>query len=210
MIRHYINRISHKSRKKKFDLLFSYLKPTASDKILEVGVASEEYSPIDNYLIKNYPYRRNITALGLGDLSKFRKNYPDVSTVSYDGKTFPFKDKEFDIAHSNAVIEHVGSIRAQENFLKEMVRVAKRGMITTPNKHFPIELHTKVPMLHWLAKEKFDSFLKVIGKSWASGEYMCLLERKDFEMLARKSGLTNYHIVRNRFCGLTMTFSLIW
>jgi hypothetical protein len=210
MIRRYFNRISRQSREKKLHYLLTELKPTVNDKFLEVGVASEEYSPIDNYLIKNYPYRHNITALGLGDLSEFRNNYPDVTTISYDGETFPFKDKEFDIAHSNAVIEHVGSIRAQEIFLKEMVRVAKRGMITTPNKYFPIELHTKIPILHWLAKNKFDVILNVIGKKWASGEYMYLLTRKDLEMLARNSGLTNYHMVRNRFCGLTMTFSLIW
>lgn len=125
-------------------------------------------------------------------------------------KNFPFTDKCFDIAHSNAVIEHVGSFEAQEHFFKEMVRVSKRGMITTPNKYFPVETHTKVPLLHWMGKEKFDRFLTVIGKDWATGEYMYLLSERDLKLLVMRVGLTNYHIIRNRFVGFTMTFSLLW
>ncbi|MDD3818395.1 MAG: class I SAM-dependent methyltransferase [Actinomycetota bacterium] len=195
---------------KKFNQLLTLLKPTSSDKILEVGVADKEYSSVDNFLIKSYPYKRNITALGLGNLSEFRKNYPDISVVSYDGRVFPFNDKKFDIAHANAVIEHVGSYKSQEAFLKEIIRVSKRGMITTPNKYFPIELHTKTPLLHYLGKEKFDKFLRNTGRGWASGEYMYLLSMKDLELLIKRTGLVNYKIIKNYFFGFVATFSLIW
>src|SRR5918997_1625592 len=49
--------------------------------------------------------------------------------------------------------------------LLEGDRVARRGWIhTTPNKRFPIEVHTGVPMLHWLpraARERAFSFLGI-------------------------------------------------
>jgi hypothetical protein len=61
-----------------------------------------------------------------------------------------------------------------------------------------------------MGKDKFDCLLKLVGKSWASGDYMYLLKRKDLEMLAQKAGLASYRIIRNRFCGISMTFSLIW
>ncbi|MFN3739290.1 MAG: methyltransferase domain-containing protein [Thermodesulfovibrionales bacterium] len=210
MLRDLINKIRYRSRLVKFHQFMGLLKPTSASKLLEVGVASKEYSPFDNFLIKNYPFRENITALGIGDLSEFTKNYPDLKTVIYDGKIFPFADKSFDIAHANAVIEHVGPIEAQELFLREIVRVSKRGMVTTPCKYFPIEIHTRVPFLHYFGKRIFDRFLKMIGKEWATGDYMYLLGRKELEMLAKKIGLENYIIIKNRFLGLTATYSLIW
>ncbi len=144
----YIDRIRHRARQKRFNKFVTFLRPSPSDKILEVGVAGKEYSPVDNFLIKNYPYRERITALGVGDIKGFKRSYPDVNTIVYDGRALPVTDKCFDIAHSNAVIEHVGPLDAQKLFLKETVRVSKRGMITTPNKYFPIEMHTRVPLLH--------------------------------------------------------------
>lgn len=205
-----IDRIRAFSRGKKFEQTMLYLKPDVSDKILEVGVANREHSPVDNFLIKNYPFIQNITALGVGDLSGFKAKYPEIRTISYNGRNFPFRDEEFDIVHSNAVIEHVGRPELQLFFLKEMVRVARKGMLTTPNRYFPIETHTRIPFLHWLGKNKFDKFLKMIGKGRFSGEYMYLLNAKDIVLLADKAELLNYRIIRNRLFGFTMTFSLVW
>lgn len=205
-----INKISQRSRKKKLNQFFNLLKPSSTDTILEVGVEDIEYSPASNFLIKNYPYRHNITALGIGDLSKFRRTYPDVSIVNYDGGTFPFRKNQFDIAHSNAVIEHVGPFEAQEMFLKEIVRISKRGMITTPNKYFPIEIHTRVPLLHWAEKNKFDRFLRLIGKDWATDSYMYLLGENELRLLIKSVDLSNYRLIKNRFLGFVMTFSLLW
>lgn len=210
LIEDIINKIRRQSRTKKLNQFLNFLKPSSTDTILEVGVANIEYSPADNFLIKSYPYRHNITALGIGELSKFRKTYPDVSIVSYDGRTFPFSKSQFDIAHSNAVIEHVGPFEAQEMFLKEIVRVSKRGMITMPNKYFPIEIHTKVPLLHWTEKKIFDRFLRWIGKDWATDSYMYLLGESELKILIKSADLANYRLIKNRFLGFVMTFSLIW
>lgn len=206
-----IDNIREQSRKSKLNQFFTFLKPTPDSTILEVGVTNEEYSPTDNFFVKHYPYgHKNITVLGIGDLSKFEIKYPDISVTSYDGKIFPFKNNQFDIAHSNAVIEHVGSFEAQELFLKEMTRVSKRGMLTTPNRHFPIEVHTKVPIFHWMGKKYFDCFLKLIGKKWATGDYMNLLTEKDLRLLVESAGINNHRIIRNRVMGFTMTLTLVW
>jgi hypothetical protein len=110
-----VNKIRYKSRILKFKQFLKFFNPCKSSCLLEVGVANQEYSVLDNFLIKNYPYKK-ITALGIGDLSNFQEIYPEVTTVVYDGKVFPFKNKQFDIVHSNAVIEHVGNFDAQEFF----------------------------------------------------------------------------------------------
>lgn len=186
----------YRSRNQKFMQLCKYLNPTANDKLLEVGAAGHEYSSVDNFLIRKYPYPENITALGIGDLSEFKEKYPAVKAIIYGGKLFPFGNKSFDIAHSNAVIEHVGQFEDQRLFLKEIVRVSKRGMITTPNKYFPIEIHTRVPLLHWGPKNLiFDKFLNVMGKSWATGDYMNLLTKKGLDKLMIQTNARNYKII---------------
>lgn len=75
-----------------------------------------------------------------------------VKVVLYVGKIFSFEDNSFDICWSNAVIEHVGDLKAQLHFITEVNRVTKSVIFYTPNKLFPIEIHTRTPLLHLLPK----------------------------------------------------------
>ena len=100
-IKHYL---MQKSREEKYQEFLLLTKPSRDSKILDVGVADQEYSPFDNYLEKKYPYPHNITALSIYPLNRFKKNYPDIKTVTYDGNKFPFDEKEYQIVYSNAVI----------------------------------------------------------------------------------------------------------
>ena len=176
---------------------------------MDVGFANHEFSPIDNYLEKHYPFRAKITALGVGGKDEFTKNYPDVETVLYDGKVFPFADKTFDIGWSNAVIEHVGGKDRQLLFLKELLRTCRTVYFTTPNVYFPVELHTRTLFLHWLPKTFFDRYLRRIGKSWAAGDYMYLLSKKRIIDLCRETGAQNVTVKGNRLFGFVMDYSVI-
>ena len=204
--------ISARSRRKKLDQFVRFVAPAPHDTLVDVGVNTEEYSEIDNYLEKCYSHPENITAVGFGDFSRFRERYPKIKTLEGDGRALPFGDNSFDIGYSNAVIEHVGSSPAdQQQFLSELVRVSKRGYLTTPNRHFPIELHTRTPLLHLLLPKKmFDAFLVFIGKKWATGDYMHLLSEKDVRSLFANAKISNYTLIRNRFFYLPMTFTVIW
>lgn len=206
----WIIKIRKQSRAEKLNQVIKFLKPTAQDKLLEVGIADYEYSDVDNFLIKNYPHQNNLTALSLGPAPLFAKKYPHVHLVNYEGRSFPFLTNEFDLVHSNAVIEHVGKFDAQALFLSELLRVAKKGMTTTPNKYFPIEVHTRLPFIHFFGKGIFDTVAKAIGKGWATGDYMYLLSFNELDNLAQKAGLKNYQIIKNKFWGVTMTLTLIW
>ena len=59
-------------------------------------------------------------------------------------------DKEFDLVHSNSVIEHVGTWQNMQLMAKEMARVGRTIFIQTPYFWFPIEPHFVTPFLHWL------------------------------------------------------------
>lgn len=203
--------ISKKSRTQKFQFFLRALAPLQTESILDVGVNDTEYSPTDNYLEKHYPFPHAITAVAHERLDHFRATYPHIKAIVASGTKLPFEDSAFDIAYSNAVIEHVGNRDAQKTFLTELFRVSKRGYITTPNRRFPIEVHTRIPLLHLLLPKKyFDAFLKRIGKGWAADDYMHLLSYADIETLFHSLPHCHYTIHRHRFLGLTMTFSIVW
>lgn len=203
------NLISKNNRTSKYKLFLDVIQPLESDKILDVGVNNLEYSPVDNYLEKHYPYSENITALSVDSNEEFMKRYPAVNSIVYDGYYFPFEDKCFDIGWSNAVIEHVGDTDRQVLFLKELNRTCKKVYFTTPNRYFPFEVHTRYPLIHWFPKRIFDWLLQFTPGKWASGEYMYLLSRKKLEKIVREAGIVNYKIYKNRFLGFTMDFSII-
>lgn len=58
------------------------------------------------------------------------KIYANQKFINADGENLPFQDKEFDYVICNQVLEHV---EHPEIFIRELVRVAKRGYIETPS-----------------------------------------------------------------------------
>ncbi len=204
--------ISAKSRTKKWLQFIEWAKTTPTTTILDIGVNTHEYSENDNLLERLYSYPENITAVGIEEnWSEFNTRYPAVKTLTADGTKLSFPDNTFDITYSNAVIEHVGNQEKQLAFLKEMYRVGKRGYCTTPNRFFPIEVHTRIPLLHiLLPKSMFDRVATIIGKSWATGDYMNLLSEHELRALLEQAGITRYTLLKNRFFGFTMTFTVYW
>lgn len=184
--------------------------PSRSRKILDVGYSDHEYSPVDNYLEKHYPYPEMITALGIDKPKEFPIRYPKVRTIHYAGSEFPFTDNEFDVCWSNAVIEHVGDHKKQVFFLKEIRRVSKIAFITTPNKNFPVEPHTRTPLLHFLPKQTFDKYLKMVGKSWATEDYMNLLTKNNLRELLHQAGIEDFRIITNKLFGFSLDFVVIF
>lgn len=202
------HKMMRKSRERKLREFLAFIGSNKNINILDVGAADEEYSPYDNYLEKHYPCPENITALSIYSLEMFKKRYPEVNTVTYQGGRFPFGDKEFDAVYSNAVIEHVGDYASQKKFLEETIRSGKKVYLTTPNKYFLVEPHTNVLLLHWLPKRLFDAYLKVIKKSWATGDYMNLLSYRNLEKMKNDIQARKFEIKRHKLLGLTLHFTL--
>lgn len=203
------DKISQYNRRRKWGLFTENLIYNQSTKLLDVGFNDIEYSNVDNYLEKKYPYQNNITALGVIGKENFQKKYPLVKVVLYNGKQFPFDNNSFNICWSNAVIEHVGTYEEQLNFIKEMCRVSSQVFFTTPNKHFPFEIHTRTPVLHIISKKLFEKYLVFIGKKWATGNYMNLLTEKQIIVLLKDANISNYKIIRNRLLGFILDFVVI-
>lgn len=174
-------KLSWHARKKMFTSLMRLAKPNFKTEILDVGVTSDRRLD-SNFFEKLYPYPQKITAVGLEDASFLEADYPGLKYVRADGLSLPFADKSFDLVVSFAVIEHIGSYRRQETFVRELLRVGKTVFITTPNRWYPIEFHTILPLIHWLPPSWFRKILRWIGKDFfAREENLNLLNEKKLQ-----------------------------
>jgi SAM-dependent methyltransferase len=130
-------------------LFFDKMRPTAETTIVDIGVSDDENDGA-NFFEKNYPWPHQITCAGLGPGHAVKQRYPEIAYQQIiAGAPLPFPDKHFDIACSNAVLEHVGGREERRAFILEHLRVARSVFLTVPNRWFPVEHHTGIPILHY-------------------------------------------------------------
>ena len=181
-----VDAVSLRSRRRKLRLFLEELRPTLETSVLDVGADELAFGEGDgcgtlNFFEEHYPWPERITALGLQDGTGFRARYPEIRYVQGDACALPFEDGEFEIVFSNAVIEHVGDRERQRQLVSEAVRVGRRVFITTPNRRFPIEVHTRLPLVHWLPDSLAHRAYHRVGKSFATEIH--LLSKGSFRAL---------------------------
>jgi len=178
-------KISSRAREKMFDRFMSFAQPTPEDLVLDVGVTPYNEFP-NNYFEKLYPWTANITMCSVEDASNLEREFPGSKFVRNEpGKPLPFRDAQFDIVFCNAVLEHVAETNAQNGnkchggqafFLDELIRIGKKVFLTTPNRWYPIEFHTVLPLVHWLPQPIHQKILRLFGMDfYAQTENLSLL-----------------------------------
>lgn len=96
-----------------------------NDKVLEIGPGAHPH-PRSNVLLElEYENEGDRSAqFGHGE-----KLVTDKQIVFYNGKKFPFKDKEFDYVICSHVLEHIDDV---PGFLEEIFRVSNKGYFEYP------------------------------------------------------------------------------
>lgn len=179
-----------KARKKMYDMFIENMNPQKEDSILDGGVTPAKgiegaKTITNNYLEQVYPYTERITATSIEESGKqLEKIFKGLTFVLTEPYNTPFKDREFDIVFCNAVVEHTGSRKQQKAFIYEYCRIGKKFFFTTPNRWFPIEPHSAIPLIHWLPSKWFRRILKLFGKQGLADEQILnLLTAKEFVSL---------------------------
>ncbi len=199
---------SLKVRKKMFKKFIEICQPTNKDEILDLGVTPDTSLADSNFFEKMYPYKYKIAIASIEDCEFMIKKFKLKSFVKIKShQPLPFKDKQFDKLFCSAVLEHVGTREDQKFFLEECLRVSKEIFITTPNRYFPLEMHTFIPLLHWLPWKLFQKILKILKKDfWSNINNLNLLSKKDIINLSdaicfkkiKILGLTSNYIILNK------------
>ena len=177
--------VATRVRRKMFEMFMSRFNPSKSDEILDIGVTSDQSYRSSNYFEELYPFKDKITAAGIDDAKFLEKMYPGLRFQIANALDLPFTENSFDYVHSSAVLEHVGCYGNQKRMIAECLRVAKKGIcLTTPNRWFPIEFHTQLPLVHWLPKQAFRGILRQLGQDeLAKEENLNLLTQREMRRM---------------------------
>jgi SAM-dependent methyltransferase len=167
------------NRRHKLALFLETMRPGPETRVVDVGVGDTGFgtepgvASSHNFFEALYPWPQRITAVSDVPLPNFAQEFPMVECVTASGTELPFEDGAFDVAFSNAVVEHVGSRAEQRRFVAELCRVAPRVFLSTPNRWFPVETHTLLPFLHWLPRPAADRAFATLGRdNWQRVELL--------------------------------------
>jgi hypothetical protein len=95
-----------------------------------------------------------------------------------------------------------------------LLRTCRSVFLTTPDQAFPIEVHTFLPLLHWLPKHLHRQVLRHLGLSfWATEANLNLLTRRELtglvtEALWATGRSAQWLILQYRLLGLSSNLML--
>lgn len=197
-------------RKQIFKIFLENIKIKKTYKVIDIGTTAVD-SLSENYFLHNYPYKKNITCFSNQKLKILKKKYPFLKIKQGDGRRTNLPSNSYEIVHSNATIEHVGSFYNQSMFVKELYRISKKFVfIQTPNRFFPIDFHTLIPFIHLLPKNLHRKILKIIGLNFISKEEnLNLLTINDLLKICINEKFKNFYIKKIKIFGLTSNIILV-
>ena len=154
---------------------------------LDIGTTNDFDKKSSNLIIKNL---REITILKSISNQKIDESFFNISltkSITNDFTNIEIDKMSSDLVISSATIEHVGNEKNQIKMIENIIKLSKKYfVITTPNKLYPIDFHTKIPFIHWLPKKVHRFLLKIIGLNYLSKEEnLNLLSKSDLEKMMK-------------------------
>jgi SAM-dependent methyltransferase len=159
------NDLAMRVRRGMFQRFWQEMRPTPAMRVADFGVSGHREHPAHFFFESLYPWTDRLTAIGreAENADWMPEQFPGLTFLEADLRSIPRPDNYFDIGICNAVVEHAGDHDQQLALVHEVCRVSKKVMFTTPNKRFPVEVHTFVPLAHWLPDPQFRTVLRRLG-----------------------------------------------
>ncbi|MEM9481101.1 MAG: methyltransferase domain-containing protein [Verrucomicrobiota bacterium] len=192
-------------RAKRLRSFLQHHKPDASTRILDIGGTPPTWS---------FPETRHLSASLLNIHPRIvpESEAARIANMTGDATAMPFEDDSFDLAFSNSVIEHVGTLENQKKFAAEARRVAKALWIQTPAREFFFEPHYFTPFIHWIPKSirpRFVRWFTFWGWSSRPSKAQIQDQVEELRLLSyreMKDLFPDCEILRERFMGMTKSY----
>ena len=209
-INYLFEKIGSNARNEFFNILKKNTKYSKKKSIIDIG-STPSLDVAQNIILSKIKDNKNVTCLSNLNCKILLKKYPNIKKVLLgDGRNNKLPNNTFNIVHSNATIEHVGSYKKQLLFIKECIRISKKYVfIQTPNRFYPIDFHTLLPFIHWLPKNIHRIILNIIGLNFYSLEKnLNLLSESDLINLCNELNIKKYKIIKYRLFFMTSNLIL--
>jgi SAM-dependent methyltransferase len=177
------NDFALRTRRRVFEIFMRECAPTQNSRVADFGASGHREHPVHYFFEGLYPHRSNLTVIARASENArwFPEQFPELRFLEADLREIPLPDLYFDCGLCNAVIEHAGPRDQQLALVREVCRVCRHVMFTTPNKWFPVEIHTLLPMAHWLPDAAYRRVLRSVGLAYfADVENLNLLDARTF------------------------------
>jgi hypothetical protein len=202
--------VAARMRRRRFSLFRELVQPLPKPiRILDVGGTQDFWDMTDFG-------RDSDTSFTIINASNKTVTRPNFEFVLGDARDLSrFRDKEFDIVFSNAVIQYVGDLADQQRMASEIMRVGKRYFVQTANRYLPIDASTIFPFFHLLPTRIQVWLLMRFRLGWLGkcpDKESALTEVAEMPRLLSRSELRQLfpgaHLRPERFLGLAKSFTV--
>jgi len=208
----FFERIINQKRMEMFKLICKKINISKIKDLLDIGTTNDSKLSSSNFFCRMFdkiPKHKSISNQKINN-SRFERCLKKSITSNFSKKAINILKS--DLVISSAVIEHVGNFKNQTNKVRNMIQLSKKYVIiTTPNRFFPVEVHTKLPLIHWLPKKMFRKILLSLRMDYFACEknlnLLDIIELK--KILDTFSREISYKIYNIRFLYFVSNFLVI-
>jgi hypothetical protein len=168
--------------------------------ILDHGATPDTLSPDSNCLLRWFLEDGAVVyTTSPEDISHLPELIPGLTVLPWplDARAI---GRPIDLAVSSSVVQHVGGGDAQLAYVGELLSYRVPLFLTTPNRRHWLEFHTKLPLLHWLPKDRHRAILRGLGMTfWSQESNLNLLVRAELEALLERASLKRDRPIRTQW-----------
>lgn len=213
----YIEKMLVSQRRKLFDAFQEFKGPSKNESILDVCILSTgaraSSSCLQSWIGTSDQAFVKACNILVSPEGPWRLAQAESGSTAEAGmQTLPFANGQFDWVFCGEVMERAGTRAHQLHLLRELSRIARKGVfVTTENRKHPIEFTTGLPLMHWLPEPLWRVGLKLCGKGeWASREMLNPLGSDTLkEMSAELPDIASSDIGHLRVAGVKAHFFLM-
>ena len=171
---------------------------------LDVGTTPDIQNESSNFIVKNLKLLINYKTFSNFKITDSFFTTSTIGSITDSLNDETVENLKSDVVLSSATIEHVGCYENQKKMIKNISLLTNKVFfITTPNKNYPIDFHSKLPFVNMLPNNIFRKILKIFNFDYLSREEnLNLLTQRDIKQLLFENNLYKNFDIKIRYIKL--------
>ena len=171
---------------------------------VDIGTTSDTENESSNFIVKNIQNLKKIKSFSNQYITDSFFCSTVQGSITEQLSQDNIEKLKSDVVLSSATIEHVGSREKQKNMIKNISLLSKKFfIITTPNKNYPIDFHTKLPLINMLPNNIFRKILKLMRfEFFSKEENLNLISYSDIKNLINESNINEFFNIKIKYIRL--------